>query len=210
MKEMIGFYNSQVSDYQKAKRKKPSLTVDNFISNDSQKISWSSTLKSHFNRGIKGTFEASNIRTSLYRPFNKQYLYGDNIFIHRPAIIRRFFPTPKSKNLSISVSGVGAGKDFSALMTKTLPDLELISKGQCFPLYYYEETDGKLLKSGGNREKTFPMPPLRCSKSNIKIPPLVKRIFFIMFTAFCIRRNIKNITPPTSKKCSLIFLTPKP
>ena len=159
MKEMIGFYNSQVSDYQKAKRKIPSLTVDNFISNDSQKISWSSTLKSHFNRGIKGTFEASNIRTSLYRPFNKQYLYGDNIFIHRPAIIRRFFPTPKSKNLSISVSGVGAGKDFSALMTKTLPDLELISKGQCFPLYISERRTANYSKAAAIAEKTFPMHP---------------------------------------------------
>ena len=182
MKEMIGFYNSQVSDYQKAKRKKPSLTVDNFISNDSQKISWSSTLKSHFNRGIKGTFEASNIRTSLYRPFNKQYLYGDNIFIHRPAIIRRFFPTPKSKNLSISVSGVGAGKDFSALMTKTLPDLELISKGQCFPLYYYEETDGKLLKSGGNRRENIPDATLKMFQKQYKNTAISKEdIFYYVY-----------------------------
>ena len=38
----------------------------------------------------------------------------------------------------ICVPGVGATKGFSALMTDTMPDLELVSKGQCFPRYRYE------------------------------------------------------------------------
>ena len=33
---------------------------------------------------------------------------------------------------------MGATKGFSALMADTMPDLELVSKGQCFPRYRYE------------------------------------------------------------------------
>lgn len=43
------------------------------------------------------------------------------------------------KNLLICVSGVGVTKDFSTIITNIVPDLELIGKSQCFPLYYYEE-----------------------------------------------------------------------
>jgi predicted helicase len=49
------------------------------------------------------------------------------------------FPNPTSKNLVISATGIGATKDFCALITDTIPDLEMVSKGQCFPLYYYEK-----------------------------------------------------------------------
>ena len=51
----------------------------------------------------------------------------------------KLFPTSSISNLVICVSGVGVTKDFSAIITDTLPDLELIGKSQCFPLYYYEE-----------------------------------------------------------------------
>ena len=53
--------------------------------------------------------------------------------------MEQFFPTPAHENLVICVSGVGVTKDFSTIITDTLPDLELIGKSQCFPLYYYEE-----------------------------------------------------------------------
>src|SRR5690606_277444 len=36
-------------------------------------------------------------------------------------------------------SGFGVTKDFSVITTDTTPDLEIIGKSQCFPLYYYEE-----------------------------------------------------------------------
>jgi predicted helicase len=51
----------------------------------------------------------------------------------------RLFPTPRHPNLAISVTGTGSSKEFSCLMADTLPDLEVISKGQCFPLYVYEK-----------------------------------------------------------------------
>ena len=43
------------------------------------------------------------------------------------------------RNLAISVAGVGANKTFSAFITDIVPDLELVTKGQVFPRYTYEE-----------------------------------------------------------------------
>ena len=52
--------------------------------------------------------------------------------------IPKVFPTADSENLVISITGRGSTKGFSSLITNHLPDLEMISKGQCFPLYLYE------------------------------------------------------------------------
>ena len=50
----------------------------------------------------------------------------------------KIFPDSTVVNRVISVTGRGATKEFSALMADTIPDLEMISKGQCFPLSTYE------------------------------------------------------------------------
>ena len=49
------------------------------------------------------------------------------------------FPASDSENRVICVPGIGSTKPFSALVVDTMPDLELISKGQCFPRYRYQE-----------------------------------------------------------------------
>ena len=43
-----------------------------------------------------------------------------------------------SPNRTICVPGVGSTKPWSVLVTDVMPDLELVSKGQCFPRYRYE------------------------------------------------------------------------
>lgn len=53
----------------------------------------------------------------------------------------RLFPRPGAENRVIIVTGRGSQKDFSCFISDTLPDLEVISKGQCFPLYVYETLD---------------------------------------------------------------------
>ena len=50
------------------------------------------------------------------------------------------FPTGnRQQNRALCVPGIGSTKPFSALVVDTMPDLELISKGQCFPRYRYRE-----------------------------------------------------------------------
>jgi len=40
-------------------------------------------------------------------------------------------------NLAICVSGVGAMTDFSTLLVNAIPSYDMVTKGQCFPLYAY-------------------------------------------------------------------------
>ena len=79
------------------------------------------------------------ITESMYRPFFKQAFCYQKEFIQRTYQQTKLFPTPESKNLVICLSGIGSSKDFSALITDKIPDLQLMFNGQCFPLYWYEE-----------------------------------------------------------------------
>ena len=94
---------------------------------------------SQMEKGHTFKFLQQNLAYSLYRPFHKEYLYFDKIFNNSVYQMPKLFPAGQ-ENLVIAVTGVGSTKPFSALITNTLPDLELISKSQCFPLYYYEGT----------------------------------------------------------------------
>ena len=88
-------------------------------------------------------FSLEYIREVSYRPYVKQYLYADETFAQRPGLNRDIFPRVDTENRAICVTGVGSTKPFSALVVDTLPDLEVISKGQCFPRYRYEEINEK-------------------------------------------------------------------
>jgi len=139
MQRTVVFYNNQVTGYFEARNANPGFKAENFIDTDSKKISWSSSLISHVERGNTADFQPDKILLSNYRPFFKQYLYFGDKMIHRRGQMLEFFPTPYTKNLVICVSGVGVTKDFTALITDIIPDLEVVGKSQCFPLYYYEE-----------------------------------------------------------------------
>ena len=52
------------------------------------------------------------------------------------------FPDDTAKNFVICVPGTGTKNDFCALITDAVPCRDNIEKGQCFPLYVYEENDG--------------------------------------------------------------------
>jgi predicted helicase len=139
MQRTVAFYNNQVTTYFKARSANTGLKAGDFIDTDSEKISWSSSLISDVERGNTAYFQPDKILLSIYRPFFKQHLYFGDKMIHRRGQMQEFFPTPDTKNLVICVSGVGVTKAFTALITDIIPDLEVVGKSQCFPLYYYEE-----------------------------------------------------------------------
>lgn len=62
----------------------------------------------------------------------------DYTLVNRKYQQDRIFPASNSQNRAICVLGVGSTKPFSVLMVDTMSDLELISKGQCFPRYRFE------------------------------------------------------------------------
>lgn len=75
---------------------------------------------------------------ALYRPFNKQWLYWDKDWINRQREFSKIFPDKDAQNVVIN-TGVGNGKDFSALVSDFISDYSLISPNQAYPLYYYDD-----------------------------------------------------------------------
>lgn len=139
MQRTIAFYNEQQTNYKAEKANKVKLTVDDFIDANPTNISWTVNLKKDLEKGHEHHFRNNEIKMGTYRPFTKQRLYFDKPFIERPGLSPRIFPSSKTKNVVITISGVGASKDFSVLLTDCIPDLQVQFNGQYFPLYHYEE-----------------------------------------------------------------------
>ena len=81
----------------------------------------------------------SEFRKTLYRPFCTINSYFDDDLNQERYQLTKFFPNNKLENLVIDVTGLGVNKDFTVLISDKIPDLQTLSNGQCFPLYYYEE-----------------------------------------------------------------------
>ena len=138
VRRMIEFYNSQIGVEQ------PDM--------DSTKIAWNRSLLTFRAQGRALAFEQESMRNSLYRPFCKQTAYFNRELNDMVYQLPKLFPTPAHENIAIIASIAGA-KDFSVLITDTLPDLHLVGDAQTFSLYTYEpvvEDDGGLnLNLGG-------------------------------------------------------------
>lgn len=140
MQETISFYNTEKEKCNSCKSLDDVMKV---VSTDETKIKWDQKLYEHALRGIEEKFDSSNIRLASYRPFFKQWLYYDKSFNWSQYQLPKLFPHDNSENLLICVSGVGVTKDFTCIITNITPDLEVIGKSQCFPLYWYEENKNK-------------------------------------------------------------------
>ena len=102
-------------------------------------ISWSNNVLTDLSKGIQYSFDFSDIADCQFRPYCKTNRYFSKKLNERVYKIPTLFPTGKDNNLVICVSGIGVTKDFSCIITNIIPDLELIGKSQCFPLYWYEQ-----------------------------------------------------------------------
>ena len=129
-----------VNEYQgaiKMQKTHPHMSGEQVAQRWSRHLKWDPKLTQGMCREQQITYSAGLIRTAQYRPFTKQYLYAESTFAQRPAIVRNLFPNANSENRMICVPGVGSSKPFSCLVVNTLPDLNCISPGQCFPRYRY-------------------------------------------------------------------------
>ncbi|WP_370540890.1 type ISP restriction/modification enzyme [Bartonella apis] len=137
----IKFYNSELQKFKKETmgldRHERVTSVSDIVSNDPQKISWSSSLVDAISRYQTLEYHSeANIR-SQYRPFINQWLYYDGVLNHRVGQMLHIFPDAQAENIVICVSGIGAKSGFSSLVSNRITCLDAIEKGQCFPLYLY-------------------------------------------------------------------------
>ena len=136
IKNAIKYYNNQVSSFKEAKKKNPNLKVDDFIDRDPKKISWSSSLIPNVERAKEAVFEPNTISKAAYRPFNKQYIYLGDKFIHRRGQFDEIFHS-KEKNIIICISTTNKG--LGLLISDCIADIHFNGDTQCVPLYYYEQ-----------------------------------------------------------------------
>jgi predicted helicase len=138
MELMANTYNAHVYRY---KSERP-RDIDSFVDNDETKIKWSGDLKDHLVRMRFAEYCTNKVRSSLYRPFSKQYLYFDAVLNNRRYRFPRIFPLPDTENVVIGLNGVGSEKDFGAIATDTIANQSMYGGGsafQAFPIYVYDE-----------------------------------------------------------------------
>ncbi|MGI8733593.1 MAG: type ISP restriction/modification enzyme [Pyrinomonadaceae bacterium] len=138
IKRFIGDYNDQVRKW--GAQKRGDVEVDDFVSYDSTRLKWSSRLKQNLVAGVIATFESLAIRRALYRPFTSQYVYFDEILVHRRGQFPNIFPTASTEDENhVLWLKVGSDWPMFALVVNVLPDLLPQGGSQCFPFYTYNE-----------------------------------------------------------------------
>ena len=125
---------------------KAEAKVRDLVTNDETRIKWMSGLYSDLAKNRVITYDAGATYCSLYRPFCKQWLNASDGIIHRPAVLRRYFPTPGHDNVGFYLVGQGSDVPFSTVMTDTAPNLHVTgagSGGQFFPRWTWEPVGGR-------------------------------------------------------------------
>ncbi|MCY4165464.1 MAG: DEAD/DEAH box helicase family protein [Gammaproteobacteria bacterium] len=144
IRSTIDFFNEELSRWRKHKLDLnlgagTLPDIDEFVNNDTHRISWTHNLKQDIHIG-KGLHENDGVYVPcMYRPFTKQRQFLSRRMNQRVYQMPRIFPDAGSPNRVIAISGKGARAGFSALMMNTLPSLDSIEKGQCFPIWLYDE-----------------------------------------------------------------------
>ena len=145
----ISFYNDQVDNVQAAIKEKLDQHIENIIDWDETKFKWDRAQKERdLKQGNKYVYERTSLRLSLYRPYFNQWLYFNRSLNNCVYQLPKLYPSVEHDNLIICVSGIGASKNFSALMIRHIPSFDTLEKSQCFPLYWYEE-EQQTYQTGG-------------------------------------------------------------
>lgn len=139
LKDLINVYNTECHRIQSLLKDTPTQDVGDLVNNDPTKISWTRALKNDLKKNKELVFDKKSLYISTYRPFTKSWMYFNRRLNEMVYQIPQIFPTSDTENLMISITGRGSTKEFSVLIANQVMDLECISKGQCFPLYLYDD-----------------------------------------------------------------------
>ncbi|HET6250836.1 MAG TPA: type ISP restriction/modification enzyme, partial [Tepidisphaeraceae bacterium] len=147
MRAMVAFYNEQLSALGALAipggKQEITAFIEENIDADPKKISWSRALKASIGKQRRLDFDPSRIRSSHYRAFCKQAFYFDRSVNEMIYQMPRLFPRATTANSVIIVPGNGGSTEFSAWISNSIADYNLMAAGaQCFPLHLYEPADG--------------------------------------------------------------------
>ncbi len=172
---------------------------DKEITTDKTKIAWTRDLKNHLikNKNLPESSE-KRVRLALYRPFNKQWLYWDKTW-NEQCQLPKIFPDKDAQNVVIN-TGVGNGKDFSALISDFISDCHLISHTQAYPMYYYDDL--------GNRHYAISGYALNLFRRHYKDNSIVEEeIFYYIYAIFHHKGYLEKYKNSLAKEAPRIALS---
>ena len=122
----------------------------NQANNSDYFVKWTRGLKQKLVKSERITLK-ENVIQSMYRPYVLKWLYYDKNVVEMPGRYHSIFG---SVNKVICVTGAGASRDFSCLITDKIPNLDLMEKGQGF-FRYDNSPKGTLIVDISNISDSF-------------------------------------------------------
>jgi predicted helicase len=129
IKRLIEFFNIQRKEYQIAKHKEANLKVEDFISSDQSKISWTRFLRRQIALNRELSFDENEICIAMHRPFFKQQLYYSKDLVESPGQYKQLL----SLNPPLFCVSTSSNKAFCCLMVQHPVDYDLVNHAQCYP-----------------------------------------------------------------------------
>ncbi|MGN8449463.1 type ISP restriction/modification enzyme [Helicobacter pylori] len=171
---------------------------DKEITTDQTKIAWADGLKNKLIRNeILPASGMERMRLSLYRPFNKQWLYWDKDLINRQRQFSKIFPDKSTQNVVINT---GISKAFSALISSEIPCYDLLFHNQAYPLYYYDDL--------GNRYNAISGYALNLFRRHYKDDSIVEEeIFYYIYAIFHHKGYLEKYKNSLAKEAPRIALS---
>ncbi|WP_040085390.1 DEAD/DEAH box helicase [Corynebacterium humireducens] len=110
--------------------------------NNTTRIKWSRSLRTSAAQNRTASYTEQKVFTGLYRPFNKQFGYFDQILNHERSQMPSMFPTPEHTNIGFVVMAPRDAATFALLATNMMPDLSFFTyTGQFFPRFTWEAVE---------------------------------------------------------------------
>lgn len=111
---------------------------------DPRRFSWDRSNFMDLARGTRYSEADRLVMTATYRPFHRRWVEAGRRLNNTVYQLPRVFPDANSQNLTIAVSTVGARSQFSAFITRDLPDIHLwVDDVPLFPLYVYGQPSAR-------------------------------------------------------------------
>lgn len=135
IKKTCAFYAAQVDEFEAVESQDATELV---VRVDDREISWTRALREMAIRGRSLDYSEDCLKPSIYRAFTKTNLYFARELNDLVGLNGSMFPADVVQSRAISVTGVGTKGLLTALMVNSIPAYDLLEKGQCFPLKFYE------------------------------------------------------------------------
>jgi predicted helicase len=129
---LINTYNKDVDSY------KGSKTIQAVKSRVDYSIKWTRAIMNDLMKARYYSFDGSNVKTCIYRPFFKRLVYFSQDLNEMPSYTPMMFPHDNTQ-ISFNISN---SKDFYSIVSDSIPDYHFTGDTCCLSMDWYDK-DGK-------------------------------------------------------------------